>query len=59
MSSINIFTEERLNNYTTAINNIILHRLNIGIITEEDAKILRNMLIRIRTDTKLINAIRS
>ena len=50
---------DSINNYTTAISNIILNRLAIGNMTEEDAKILRNMLIRIRTDAKLKNANRS
>ena len=49
---------ERLNNYTNCINSAINHRLEVGTMTEVDTKIQRKMLIRIQTDTELLNSIR-
>ena len=57
-NSTSIPTEEYLNNFTKGINNIINHKLEAGTMTEADAKILRKMLIRIRTDTNLLNAVK-
>ena len=59
MSSTNNSTDERINNFINFINGVINHRLDVGTMTEEDAKLLRNMLIRIRNDTELFNAIKS
>ena len=59
MSSISNSKNEGINNFINFINGVINHRLDIGTMTEEDAKILRNMLIRIRNDTELFNAIKS
>ena len=56
--STSIPTEEYLNNFTKGINNTINHKLEAGTMTETDAKILRKMLIRIRTDTNLLNAVK-
>ena len=59
MSSINKSTDDRITNFTNFYNGVINHRLYSGTMTEEDAKILRNMLVRIQTDTELFNAIKS
>ena len=48
-----------LNYITTTLDIIIKHRLNDNIISEAEAKILRNILILIQTDTELLNAITS
>ena len=58
MSSTSISKEKSLNKFIEFINNAISHRLEAGTMTEADAKILRKMLIRIRTDTNLLNAIK-
>ena len=57
MSSTSISKEESLNNFTMCINSAIKNRLEAGTMTEADANILRKMLIRIRTDTNLLNTI--
>ena len=57
MSSTSNSTDERINTITIAINNIILYRLGDGTITEADAKLLSNLLLRIRTEPDLLNAI--
>ena len=49
MSSTNNSIDERVNNITIGVNAIIQYKLNTGTITEEDANVLRYMLIRIRT----------
>ena len=59
MSSTNNSTDECINNFINFINGVINHRLDIGTMTKEDAKLLRNILIRIRNDTELFNAIKS
>ena len=56
--STSIPTEEYFNNFTKSINNTINHKLEAGTMTETEAKILRKMLIRIRTDTNLLNAVK-
>ena len=56
MSLTNNSTDEIINSITTAVNNIIDHRLDVDTMTIEDAKILCDMLIRIRTDPDLLNA---
>ena len=57
MSSISNYMADVIS-VTYSFNKVIDHKLNINDMTEEDVKILRNILIRIRTDTKLLNAIR-
>ena len=42
--------DEYVNNFTIAVNNIIKHRFDIHTMTETDANILHDMLIRIQTD---------
>ena len=56
--STGIPTEKYLNNFTKGINNAIKNKLEAGIMTEADSKILCKMLIRIRTDSNLLNAIK-
>ena len=58
MSSKSNSKKESLNKFTKCINSAIKHRLEAGTITEADANILRKILIRIRTDTELLNAIK-
>ena len=55
--STSIPKEENINKFIECVNNAIKNKLEAGIMTELDAKILRKMLIRIRTDTNLLNAI--
>ena len=55
-SSTNNSMDERINNYTNFINDVINHRLYIGTMTNEEANILRHMLNRIRNDTELFNS---
>ena len=43
-SSTSNSMDKRINNYTNFINDVINHRLYIGTMTDEEAKILRNML---------------
>ena len=57
MSSTSKSTDNLLNNFTLSVSTAIKHELDVGTITDEDAKILRKVLIRIQTDTKLLNAI--
>ena len=59
MSSISYSIDGRITNFTNFYNGVINHRRYIGTMTEEDAKILRNMLVRIQTDTELFNFIKS
>ena len=59
MSLISNSTDLDINNYTSSLNTIINHKLNANTMTKEDANILRNMLLRIQTNTKLRNAIGS
>ena len=55
--SSTITTEERVNNFINAINDIIQFRLEYKRMNEDEANVLREMLIRIRTDTALLAAI--
>ena len=55
--SISIPKEENINKLIECVKNAIKDKLEAGIMTEADAKILRKMLIRIRTDPNLLNAI--
>ena len=57
MSSTSNSINERINNITIGVNAIIQYKLYTGTITEEDANILRDMLIRIRTNPELLNVI--
>ena len=57
MSSVNNSTDNRVNDFTTAINNIINIRLNVQTMTDANATVLREMLIRIQTDPELLNAV--
>ena len=57
MSSTSNSINERINNITIGVNAIIQYKLYAGTITEEDANILRDMLIRIRTNPELLNVI--
>ena len=59
MSSIRHSIDDHITNFTNFYNGVINHRLYIGTMTEEDAKILRNMLARIQTDPELLKAIRT
>ena len=56
--STGISKEENINKFIECINNTISYKLEAGTMTEADAKILRKMLIRIRTDTNLLNDIK-
>ena len=53
-----ILKEENINKFIDCANNSIKNKLEAGIMTETDAKILRKMLIQIRTDINLLNAIK-
>ena len=55
--STSIPKEENINKFIECVKNAIKNKLEAGIMSELDAKILRKMLIRIRTDTNLLNAI--
>ena len=57
MSSTNNSIDERVNNITIGVNAIIQYKLDAGTITEEDANVIRDMLIRIRTNPELLNVI--
>ena len=57
MSSINNSFDERVNNITIGVNAVIQYKLDAGIINEEDANVLRDMLIRIRTNLELLKVI--
>ena len=48
---------DRVKSFTTAINSIINNRLNDHTMTETNATVLREMLIRIQTDPELLSAI--
>ena len=56
--STNIPKKENINKFIECVNNAIKNKLEAGIMTEADAKILRKMLIRIRIDINLLNAIK-
>ena len=49
--------DEGVKSFTTAINSIINNRLKDHTMTEEDATVLGEMLARIQTDPKLLNAV--
>ena len=55
--STSIPKEENINKFIGCINSVIKDKLEAGTMTETDAKILRKMLIRIRTDINLLNAV--
>ena len=57
MSSTNNSIDERVNNITIGVNDIIQYKLDAGTITEEDANVIHDMLIRIRTNPELLNVI--
>ena len=57
MSSTSNSTNNQINNFTNCINSAINRGLKAGTMTEADVKIRRKMLIRIQTDTELLNAI--
>ena len=50
-------TDERVNSITIAINAVIQRELAAKTMTETDAIALRDILIRIRTDTAFLNAL--
>ena len=52
------FKKESIDKFIEYVNNAIKDKLEDGTMTETDAKILRKMIIRIRTDTNLLNAIK-
>ena len=56
--STSIPKEDNINKFIGCVNSAIKDKLEAGIITEADAKILRNMFIRIQTDTNLLNAVK-
>ena len=56
--STGISKEENINKFIDCVNSAIKNKLEAGIMTKTDGKILRKMLIRIRTDTNLLNAIK-
>ena len=58
MSSTSNSINERLNNYSTSLSNANKNGLDNGTLTETDAKIIRKVLIRIQTETELLNAIK-
>ena len=55
---IGISKEESIKKFTQCVNGAIKNKLEAGTITEADVKVLHKMLIRIRTDTNLLDAIK-
>ena len=51
------YMNERVNNITIGVNAIIQYQLDAGTITEKDSNVLRDILIRIRTNPELLNVI--
>ena len=56
MSSTITYSDERDNDITIAVNTIILKGIAAGTMDDNDADILRDLLIRIKQDGKLIAA---
>ena len=56
--STGISKEENINKFIDCVNSAIKNKLEAGIMTKTDGKILRKMLIRIRTDNNLLNAVK-
>ena len=56
--STSIPKNENINKFIGCVNSAIKDKLEAGIMTEADANILRKMLIRIRTDINLRNAVK-
>ena len=59
MSSTSNSTDVRFNICTNYLSNAIKHGLIVGTMTEPYGKILRKVLIKIQTDTALLDAISS
>ena len=56
--STDTFKKESIDKFIECVNNALKDKLEDGTMTETDAKILRKMIIRIQTDTNLLNAIK-
>ena len=57
MSATSNSFDQRVKNITICANAIIQYKLDAGTITEKDTNVLRNTLIRIRTNPKLKDVI--
>ena len=56
--STDTFKKESIDKFIRCVNNAIKDKLEDGTMTEIDANILRKMVIRIQTDTNVLNAIK-
>ena len=56
--STDTFKKESIDKFIKCVDNAIKDKLEDGTMTETDGKILRKMIIRIQTDTNLLNAIK-